>query len=130
MGKTRSIKGEIVDFDLLKVKRRMENRDKPDSVQMREEYIEIRRRRNPRRNVSDLVSEQRQNEAVAREKIQQSKENSKNEVGPEAVTVSEVIEGVQDENLDPTTTVTKSSTKGSTSKKIVKKTTKEGSDNV
>lgn len=72
--KMRSIRGELVDFDLLKVKSTIENRDKPDSVEMREKYIDIRRRRNPRRNVADLVDEQRQNEQDAREKIQKSKE--------------------------------------------------------
>lgn len=72
--KVRSIKGEVVDFDLLKVKQQIENRDKPDSVEMREKYIDIRRRRNPRRNVADLVNEQRQNEQDARDKIRKSKE--------------------------------------------------------
>ena len=72
--KVRSIRGEEVDFDLLRVKQTIENRNKPDSVEMREKYIDIRRRRNPRRNVADLVDEQRQNEQDAREKIQKSRE--------------------------------------------------------
>jgi hypothetical protein len=73
--KVTSILGETVDFDLMKVKRNIENRDKPDAVEMREKYIDIRRRRNPRRNVADLVTEQRSNESDARDKIQQSKKN-------------------------------------------------------
>ena len=68
--KVRSIKGELVDFDLLRVKQQIEGRDKPDSVEMREKYIDIRRSR----NVADLVNEQRQNEQDAREKIRKSKE--------------------------------------------------------
>jgi hypothetical protein len=70
----RSIRGEVVDFDLLKVKQQIEDRKKPDSVELREKYIDIRRRRNPRRNVSDLVNEQRQNEQDARDRIRKSKE--------------------------------------------------------
>lgn len=74
--KARSIRGEIVDFDLLKVKKSIENRKKPESAELREKYIDIRRRRNPRRNVSDLVREQSQNAADARNKIEQSKRNA------------------------------------------------------
>jgi|AntRauTorcE11897_2_1112592.scaffolds.fasta_scaffold00046_21 hypothetical protein len=72
--KSQSIRGQSVDFDLLRVKAAIETNDKPDSVEMREKYIDIRRRRNPRRNVSDLENEQRGNESDAREKIQKSRE--------------------------------------------------------
>ena len=68
--RTQSIKGETVDFDLMRIKSSMENRDKPDSAELREKYIDIRRRRNPRRNVADLVNEQRLNQEDAREKIE------------------------------------------------------------
>jgi len=74
--KARSIRGETVDFDLLKVKQSIESRNKPESAELRERYIDIRRRRNPRRNVSDLVREQNQNAADARDKIEQSKRNA------------------------------------------------------
>ena len=74
--KARSIRGETVDFDLLKVKQSIEGRNKPESAELREKYIDIRRRRNPRRNVSDLVREQNQNAADARDKIDQSKRNA------------------------------------------------------
>jgi len=68
--RTQSIKGETVDFDLMRIKNSMENRDKPDSAELREKYIDIRRRRNPRRNVADLVNEQRLNQEDARAKIE------------------------------------------------------------
>ena len=71
----KSIKGDEVDFDLMRVKAKIGSREKPDSVKMREQYIDIRRRRNPRRNVADLEREQAENVADARAKIQQSKEN-------------------------------------------------------
>lgn len=87
-GKVRSIRGVVVDFDLLKVKQAMENREKPDSVELREKYIDIRRRRNPRRNVADLVNEQKRNEEDAREKIRLSKETKNKQ--DEEVTVDDV----------------------------------------
>lgn len=76
MGKkkiVRSIQGTEVDFDLMKVKQSMLNRDKPSGVEVREQYIDIRRRRNPRRNVADLEREQSANVEDARVKIEQSK---------------------------------------------------------
>ena len=71
----RSIQGSEVDFDLMKVKQSMLNRDKPSGVEVREQYIDIRRRRNPRRNVADLEREQQANVEDARVKIEQSKKN-------------------------------------------------------
>ena len=71
----RSIQGAEVDFDLMKVKQSMLNRDKPNGVEVREQYIDIRRRRNPRRNVADLEREQLANVEDARVKIEQSKKN-------------------------------------------------------
>ena len=70
----KSIQGADVDFDLMRTKQQMLKRQKPDDVEVREQYIDIRRRRNPRRNVADLEREQRENVADARAKIQQSKE--------------------------------------------------------
>lgn len=74
MSKVKSSKGATVDFDLMRLKAKMENRNKPDSVELREKYIDIRRRRNPRRNVADLENEQRANETDARDKLRLSKE--------------------------------------------------------
>lgn len=123
------MRGEIVDFDLMKVKQQMGDRDKPNSVQLREKYIDIRRRRNPRRNVSDLVSEQQINADDAREKIRQSKinaEKSKTEpkledVPKETVTVADVVEGAESKSG----TIVDSTTFPKVSKKIVKRPTKE-----
>ena len=130
--RSKSIRGETVDFDLMRVKQNIENRDKPDSVEMREKYIDIRRRRNPRRNVGDLVDEQRRNANDARAKIAQSKRNKAAEVEAEEpvkveesteITVDDIVEGnvttpsVQRE-LEPETTP--DATKATSKKKIVK----------
>jgi len=89
--KARSSRGEVVDFDLLRVKSKMEERNKPDSAVLREKYIDIRRRRNPRRNVADLVDEQRQNQDDAREKIRKSKENTAAAPTPTETVEAEVV---------------------------------------
>ncbi len=109
----RSIRGEIVDFDLLKVKQQIEDRKKPDSVELREKYIDIRRRRNPRRNVSDLVNEQRQNEQDARDRIRKSKEARELAIKNSAIeeTPSETEELVLAEAPTPTPEVKKSTRK-------------------
>ena len=77
MAKVRSAKGEVVDFDLLKIKNKLQSKDKTSDVQMRERYIEVKRRRNPKRSVSDLVAEQQANEAAFREKMEKSKSGGK-----------------------------------------------------
>ena len=133
--RVRSAQGEIVDFDLMRVKAKMENRDKPDSVEMREKYIDIRRRRNPRRNVSDLVNEQRANAEDAREKIAQSKRNRERaeaeaaKAAPEAtaeITVDDIVDGKVETptvQREPEVTPEPEATKAAR-KKIVKKTDK------
>lgn len=114
--KSQSIRGQTVDFDLLRVKASIEDREKPDSVEMREKYIDIRRRRNPRRNVSDLINEQRDNEVDAREKIQKSREaRLKRE---SATTVDEILDG--DDAPVPTPTAS-SEPKRTSRKKIVRR---------
>lgn len=125
--KVRSIRGEIVDFDLLKVKKSIENRKKPESAELREKYIDIRRRRNPRRNVSDLVREQSQNAADARNKIEQSKRNAlkaaeeaKNAPDESPVEVTDVVE-VPSEMAEPAIEPT---AKEKTKPKIAKRTSK------
>lgn len=82
MAKVRSAKGEVVDFDLLKIKNKLQNKDKTEDVKMRERYIEVKRRRNPKRSVSDLVAEQKANEAAFREKME-SKSGKKTKKTPE-----------------------------------------------
>jgi len=122
---TRSIRGEIVDFDLLEVKASMERRRKTNGVENREQYIDIKRRRNPRRSVADLEAEQNKNVADAREKMRKSKQNRKDaenekvnsaELSEDKV-VTNVDEGVE-ETPDETPEVTKEARQGK--KRIVK----------
>jgi hypothetical protein len=129
--KVSSALGETVDFDLMRVKQNIENRDKPDGVEMREKYIDIRRRRNPRRNVADLVTEQRSNETDARDKIQQSKKNKQEALAkleseakleaPTDITVEDVVDTTVSTEKPDDTEILQASPK----KKIVKRTQPE-----
>lgn len=49
MSKQRSAKGEIVDFDLMKIKQEIGTAQKPIKVQAREEFIERKLRRRLRK---------------------------------------------------------------------------------
>lgn len=96
MSKTRSIKGEIVDFDLLKIKQNMEKKDKPEDVAMRERHIDIKRRRNPRRSVSDLIVEQEKNRDDIANRLKAAKEIKKKEV-------EEAEKATKDEKVEKST---------------------------
>lgn len=95
--KTRSMRGETVDFDLLKIKQKIQSREKPDEVERREQYIDIRRRRNPRRNVADLIADQERNENDAAEKIRISREAKKKNPRPVVQDAAPAVETVSPE---------------------------------
>lgn len=131
--RSQSIRGEEVDFDLLKAKQKIESQEKPDSVKMREKYIDVRRRRNPRRNVADLVDEQRENEKDVREKIKKSRE-ARIQRESEESEKAQTIEDVSDDNTEistdeqtstPTETVEENSGPRTSRKKIVRRKSKE-----
>ena len=116
-----SAKGEVVDFDLLRVKSSMEGADKPQGVSAREQYIDIRRRRNPRRSVSDLVNDQRNSVDDARDKIRKSKENASLAT---ATTTDDSPEPIAGDGHITVEDVINTGTPESAKRKIVKKTPK------
>lgn len=100
-----SIKGEMVDFDLLKIKNQIVQSPKTNDVVAREKFIDKRRRRTNRtsgteRKTSEMLIEQEQAKAQAQEAIkqqmdqhqknlEQSSETLKNEVVPTSDVVAE-----------------------------------------
>lgn len=100
MSKVRSIRGEIVDFSLLKMKEQMQESEKPDDVQMREEYVNIKRRRNPRRSVSDLVSEQQKNKSDVKSRLDQQKRSAEQKVEEENSTTLDESFFTEEESED------------------------------
>lgn len=71
--KIRSIRGEIVDFDLFAIKQQILTTPKNEDVKKRERFIDKKRRRGTRNTVNDVVSQQNQNEAAVREALAKQK---------------------------------------------------------
>lgn len=92
--KVKSIRGEVVDFDLFAIKQQILTSPKTDSATKRERFIDKKRRRTTRNTVSELVAQQSKNEAVVREAMAK-----KVDVTPstEEVTTSTVTESVTTE---------------------------------
>jgi len=54
--KTRSIRGEIVDFDLFDIKKQMQNAPITTDVKKRENFIDKKRRRNVKNVINTLIA--------------------------------------------------------------------------
>ncbi len=78
--KVKSIRGEIVDFDLFAIKEQISNTPKNADVKNRERFIDKKRRRATRNSVNDLVTQQLQNEAIVREALAKQKSMVNQEV--------------------------------------------------
>jgi hypothetical protein len=85
-----SIKGERVDFDLLKIKNQIVQSPKTNDVVAREKFIDKRRRRTNRiagtdRKTNQMLAEQAQSKAQAQEAIRQQAEIHNNKVSEQPV---------------------------------------------
>lgn len=56
--KTTSMRGEVVDFDLFAIKEQINGAPVTETIQNRERFIELRRRRGTKRKLQDLLAEQ------------------------------------------------------------------------
>lgn len=74
MAKVKSIKGETVDFDLMKIKKDIERREKNKDVALREQYVSVKRRKSSQ-TVGDIISQQKRLEDEMRKKIEDTKKN-------------------------------------------------------
>lgn len=101
MRKTQSIKGEMVDFDLLEIKSRMSESPKSEGVVQRERFIDKKRRRSINRNIDEA---QAKNRRYAESMLHAQKQ--RNDESPIPTNNVELVsEEVQDENQ--TSTITK-----------------------
>lgn len=114
--KVRSIKNEIVDFDLFDIKNQMSQSPKSADVLMRESYIDIKRRRASRKDIEQLQAEQAKNKAMVRRKMkeQQNAEAKKTKTTKADATTETVdtVEETQEQQTEP---------KKKTKKRIIKK---------
>lgn len=68
-----SRRGEVVDFDRLKIKEQILNTPKNDAIKNRERFIDKKRRRTSRGSIDKLLEQQQQNEATVRESLAKQK---------------------------------------------------------
>jgi predicted homoserine dehydrogenase-like protein len=71
--KAKSIRGEVVDFDLAEIKNKILNSPTPDVVQQRERFIDKRRRRSSRKKIDEMMLQQEQNESAVRIAMKEAK---------------------------------------------------------
>lgn len=73
MAKAKSMKGEIVDFDLLKIKQQMESSPPPIEVSERKEFINNKLQRRVKKAKDDILAAKKAAENVQHEAEQKSK---------------------------------------------------------
>jgi hypothetical protein len=56
--KTNSMRGEVVDFDLLAIKEQINGSPVTETIQNREKFIDLKRRRGTKRKLQDMLAEQ------------------------------------------------------------------------
>lgn len=56
--KTNSMRGEVVDFDLLAIKEQINGSPTTETIQNRERFIDLKRRRGTKRKLQDMLAEQ------------------------------------------------------------------------
>ena len=71
--KVKSIKGDVVDFDLFLVKEQIGKTPKTDEVLQRERYVDVKRRRATRKDINQLLAEQNKNKRRAQKALEESK---------------------------------------------------------
>jgi hypothetical protein len=66
----RSIKGDVVDFDLFEVKRQIGEKPITMDVENRERFVYSKRKRGSKRTVEKMLKDQRDNAANARDALE------------------------------------------------------------
>jgi hypothetical protein len=72
--KVRSIKGEVVDFDLFEIKKQIEEKPVSKDVKNREDFVYAKRKRGSKRTVGKMLNEQRKNTEDVRAAMRKSTE--------------------------------------------------------
>ena len=67
--KTTSMRGEVVDFDLFAIKEQINGAPLTETIQTRERFIDLKRRRGTKRKIQDMLAEQEVSQRNAAEAI-------------------------------------------------------------
>lgn len=81
--KVTSIRGEEVDFDLLKIKSGLEKKEKPLDVKTREDFVHLKRKRRGNSKIEELVAARRKEEEEA--KLKEAKDAATEKAKKDAV---------------------------------------------
>lgn len=114
--KVKSIKNESVDFDLFDIKEQISKSPKSSDVLMRESYIDIKRRRSPRKDMNQLLAEQEKNKEMVRKRLKNQQRKQEDEKEPVAEQENVVENVVEEEPVKKETKTTKKK-----KKRIIKK---------
>lgn len=81
--KARSMRGEVVDFDLFAIKEQISGGPVTETIQNRERYIELRRKRGTKRKLDDMLAQQEASKALQQSAPDVSTEIEEAEVAQE-----------------------------------------------
>lgn len=110
--KAKSIRGEVVDFDLIDIKNQIMTAPTPDTVQQRERFIDKRRRRGSRKKVDEMLAQQQVNESAVRAALEEERRKRKADIEAQMnaqphVVLDETVIEVGGEEPEPTATTNK-----------------------
>ena len=98
MAKVISRRGEEVDFELLKAKDQLNNMPKTIDVEQRERFIDKRKRRGNSRKISEMLTEQAENEKSMRDRLEEQRKLMRERMSEESTEETEpVVEPVVDD---------------------------------
>lgn len=67
--KTTSMRGEVVDFDLFAIKEQINGAPVTETIQNRERFIDLKRRRGTKRKLQDMLAEQEASQRMVTEAL-------------------------------------------------------------
>ena len=67
--KTKSARGELVDFDLLQVKSKIQEADKPLEVKTREDFVHMKRKRRGSSKITEMIRKESEHADAERQKV-------------------------------------------------------------
>lgn len=80
----RSMRGEMVDFDLFDLKKQMANAPITEDIKERERFIDMRRKRGTRRKIQEMLAQQVTSEQMVRKAMEKQKAEAALEEGKPA----------------------------------------------
>lgn len=101
--KTKSMRGKEVDFDLLKIKTKLQKTEKPMDVKTREDFVHTKRKRRGKSKVTNLIGKTlKKGENESKEKGEEESPRVENEKEIPSANIIENEEG--DDNKSDNTT--------------------------